>query len=125
MVIAVEIKHSLLRLYLIRMNQPKLLPQEIMKTTNNKQLFSLGQTVATPGALELLETIGRTPSEFISKHQSGDWGDLCEEDRELNNDALKDGNRLFSSYKLNDGQKIWVITEADRSSTCVLLPSEY
>ena len=97
-----------------------------MKTTNNKPLFPLGQTVATPGALELLETIGRTPSEYLARHHVGDWGDaLCEEDKQANNDALKHGSRIFSSYNLNDDQKLWIITESDRSSTCVLLPSEY
>ncbi len=121
----IEIKSPLLPLYLTRVNQSKLEQQEIMKTTNNKPLFPLGQTVATPGALELLETIGRTPSEFISKHQSGDWGDLCDEDRQTNDAALKHGSRIFSSYNLNDDQKLWIITESDRSSTCVLLPSEY
>jgi hypothetical protein len=99
---------------------------EIMiKTTNSKPLFSLGQTVATPGALELLEENGQTPSEFIAQHHSGQWGDLDEEDKRANDAALKDGSRIFSSYNLNDGQKIWVITEADRSSTTLLLPSEY
>ena len=92
---------------------------------NKKSLFPLGSVVATPAALELLEENGQTPSEFISKHHSGQWGNLCDEDRQTNDAALKDGSRIFSSYNLNDGQKIWVITEADRASTCVLLPSEY
>ena len=95
-------------------------------TSNSKPLFRLGQTVATPGALALLEKNGQTPAEFIARHQFGDWGDaLCEEDQKLNDAALKDGSRLFSSYKLNDGQKIWIITESNRSSTCVLRPDEY
>jgi hypothetical protein len=94
-----------------------------MNNTSNKPLFQLGQIVATPGALELLES--KAPNEFIARHVSGDWGDLCDEDRQANNEALKDGSRIFSSYDLNDGQKIWVITEADRSSTTLLLPSEY
>ena len=98
---------------------------EIMnKTTNSKPLFSLGQTVAKPGALELLEENGQTPSELISQHHSGQWGDLDEEDKQANDAALKDGSRLFSSYKVGNG-KLWVITEADRSSTTLLLPSEY
>jgi len=96
-----------------------------MNSTSNKPLFALGQIVATPGILELLESSGKAPNEFIAKHVSGDWIGLCEEDRQANNEALKDGSRIFSSYDLNDGQKIWVITEADRSSTSVLLPSEY
>lgn len=96
-----------------------------MNTTTNKPLFPLGSVVATPGVLRLLEENGHTATEFISRHHVGDWGDLCEEDRELNNVALRDNSRIFSAYNLNDGQKIWVITESDRSSTCVLLPNEY
>jgi hypothetical protein len=95
-----------------------------MNTTSNKPLFQLGQIVATPGILELLESTGKAPSEFIARHVSGDWGDLCDEDRELNDAALKHGSRLLSAYTVGN-EKIWVITEADRSSTCVLLPSEY
>jgi hypothetical protein len=99
--------------------------KETMNTTSKKPLFALGQVVATPGALELLEVTGQSPSQFIARHHSGDWGDaLCDEDKQLNDAALQDGSRLFSAYKLGKG-KIWVITEADRSSTCVLLPSEY
>ena len=91
----------------------------------NGPLFSVGQVVATPGALEAFEKSNQTPMAFIQRHVRGDWGNLCEEDAEANNLALNDGSRLLSSYKLNDGTKVWVITEADRSSTCVLLPSEY
>jgi len=91
----------------------------------NKPFFELGQIVATPGALAFLEEIGRTPSEFSSRHHSGDWGDLCKDDQDANDEALKNGSRIFSSYNLTDSDKIWVITEADRSSTCVLRPEEY
>lgn len=87
--------------------------------------FPLGQIVTTPGALDAFETTGQTPTEFIHRHVSGDWGDLCDEDKQTNEEALSNGGRIFSAYHLNDGTKIWVITEADRSSTCVLLPSEY
>lgn len=97
-----------------------------MNTTSNKPLFPLGSVVATPAALELLEEHGQSPSDFISQHHVGKWGDaLCEEDKQLNNAALQDGSRIFSSYKLGNGQKIWVITESDRSSTTLLLPREY
>tara|TARA_R110002111_G_scaffold100976_6_gene156497 strand:+ start:58619 stop:58909 length:291 start_codon:yes stop_codon:yes gene_type:complete len=96
-----------------------------MNTTSNKPLFALGQVVATPGALELLESVSKAPSEFIARHHKGDWGDaLCDEDKQLNNDALKDGSRLFSAFTVGN-DKLWVITEADRSSTTLLLPSEY
>lgn len=95
-----------------------------MNNTSNKPLFALGQIVATPGALELLESAEEASNEFIAKHVSGNWGDLCDEDRELNDAALKEQSRLFSAYTVGN-EKIWVITEADRSSTTLLLPSEY
>lgn len=88
------------------------------------KLFCLGQIVATPAALSLLEQLERTPTEFLRRHHSGDWGDLCQEDREANDAAVKHGDRIFSAYKIDDA-KIWIITEADRSSTCILLPEEY
>ncbi|QGQ26991.1 hypothetical protein F1728_15310 [Gimesia benthica] len=94
---------------------------------NNKainKLFSLGQVVATPSALSLLDEHQKTPAEFLSRHQSGDWGELCKEDQQANDSALKHGDRIFSAYKIDDA-KIWIITEADRSSTCILLPEEY
>ncbi|VGO13410.1 hypothetical protein PDESU_01967 [Pontiella desulfatans] len=93
--------------------------------TANKKLFELGQVVATPGALAALENNGQSASEFIHRHQSGDWGDLCEEDKQANQEALESGDRILSAYRLEDGTRIWIITEADRSSSCVLLPSEY
>lgn len=93
---------------------------------NNRPLFPLGQVVATPAALEVLEEAGQTLGEFLSRHVRGDWGDeLCDEDKILNDEALKDGSRILSAYKLKNGTKLWIITEADRSSTCALLPSDY
>lgn len=92
---------------------------------DRKPRFALGQVVATPAALELLQQHSRTPLEFITRHHQGDWGDICEEDRNANETALNDGIRLFSAYKLNDDDRIWVITEADRTSTCVLTPDCY
>jgi hypothetical protein len=90
-----------------------------------KPKFRLGKLVATPGALDALTEAEQTPMEFISRHLKGDWGECCEEDRQANEDALQHGERLFSVYRTAKGIKIWVITEADRSSTCVLLPDEY
>ena len=92
----------------------------------NKPLFSLGQVVvATHGAVGLLEQHGKTPTEFLARHHCGDWGDaLCDEDKQLNDDALKNGSRLFSAYMVGSS-KLWIISEADRSSTTLLLPSEY
>lgn len=90
-----------------------------------KRLFELGQVVATPGALELLERHSKTPMEFLQKHVCGIFGDLCQDDLDANNEAIWDGERILSSYKINETDKIWIITEADRSSTCCLLPEEY
>ena len=87
--------------------------------------FDLGQIVATPGALEALESAGQNPTEFLTRHVAGDWGELDQEDQQANNDALESGARLLSAYRTADETKIWIITEADRSSTCILLPSEY
>jgi hypothetical protein len=87
--------------------------------------FSLGKLVATPGALEALAEAGQTTMDFVSRHLQGDWGERCEEDRQANEDALRGGERLFSVYRTAKGVKFWIITESDRSSTCVLLPEEY
>jgi hypothetical protein len=93
--------------------------------TPSKPLFSLGQIVATPGALEALASSGQSPADFLKRHVGGDWGDVCSEDAKLNDDAVNIGERLLSSFCTKQGVKLWVITEADRSSTCLLLPEEY
>ena len=90
-----------------------------------KPLFDLGQVVATPGALETFQEAGQSPVEFLSRHVRGDWGVVDEHDQQANDDALQDGSRILSAYVLTTGVKIWIITEADRSSTCCLLPEEY
>lgn len=87
--------------------------------------FPLGQVVATPGALEALQESGQTPAFFLDKHATKDWGEVCPEDARLNDQALVDGGRLLSAYRTLKGERLWIITEADRSSTCCLLPSEY
>ena len=89
------------------------------------RLFSLGQIVATPGALEALAECGQPASGFLVRHALGDWGERCDEDRQANDEAVADDLRILSAYRLNDGTKIWIITEADRSATTVLLPEEY
>jgi hypothetical protein len=96
-----------------------------MQQVTKQPLFSLGQIVATPGALTALEKAGQTPQEFIARHVCGDWGELDEHDRKENELGLKRGFRLLSSYRTDANQKIWVITEADRSVTTVLLPEDY
>lgn len=88
-------------------------------------LFPPGQLVATPGALALLEKANKSLLEFLSRHLRGDWGDLCQEDKTENELSLKHGFRLMSSYPITDTEKLWIITEADRSVTTLLLPKEY
>ena len=87
-------------------------------------LFPLGKTVATPGALKLLKSNGVNPGELLMRHQLGDWGIVSKEDQLENELSLKEGFRILSAYRIGT-EKVWVITEADRSSTCILLPSEY
>ena len=88
-------------------------------------LFSTGQIVGTPGALEAMENAQVDPVELLERHLYGDWGDLCPEDSELNDSAVQSGGRIMSSYMLPIDVKIWIITEWDRSATTLLLPSEY
>jgi len=90
-----------------------------------KPLFTLGQLVATPGALAVLEKAGQQPGDFLARHVRGDWGEVPPEDIRENDFSLKQGFRLLSAYHTNAGDRLWVITEADRSSTCILLPEEY
>ena len=85
--------------------------------------FNLGRLVITPAALESIPADDICNS--INRHVCGDWGELDNEDRQENERSVSAGFRLLSAYTLSDGIRIWVITEADRSSTCILLPEEY
>ena len=85
--------------------------------------FPLGQTVSTPGALETLHPEDMFNS--LQRHARGDWGDCGEADRQENELSLQEGFRIFSVYHDRKGIKFWIITEADRSSTTILLPDEY
>ena len=87
--------------------------------------FALGQTFITPGAEEALPIAGQPATEFLCRHMSGDWGELSDEDVKENEFSVREGLRLLSAYQTGKGQKIWIITEADRSVTTILLPSEY
>ncbi len=87
--------------------------------------FNPGQLVATPGALTEIEASGDSLVGYLNRHIAGDWGDLDEHDRKENDLGLKHDLRILSAYILSSGVRIWIITEADRSSTCVLLPEEY
>lgn len=88
-------------------------------------LFSLGMVVATPGALQALEDAGQEPEEFLNRHDRGDWGEVPEADKHENDFSLQHGFRILSAYTTKAGERIWVITEADRSATTILLPDEY
>jgi hypothetical protein len=94
-------------------------------TRTRRVNFRLGQTVATPGALEALGQAGQHPFHFLARHARGDWGDLSPADKRGNDRALRECDRLLSAYKTSTGERLWVITEADRSATTILLPSEY
>lgn len=87
-------------------------------------LFRLGRIVATPAALQLLQDEQRQPGEFLAKHRTGDWGVLDPEDERANAEALDQGYRLLSSYPLRTGT-LWIITEADRCTTTLLIPEDY
>ena len=84
----------------------------------------LGRVLATPGALELLVQAGGHPFDLLARHATGDWGELCAFDRRQNEAALREGYRVLSSYPIGT-ERVWVVTEADRSVTTILLPEEY
>ena len=101
-----------------------------MNTMVGKPKFNLGQILATPGALEALEESGQTPQFFLARHVRGDWGDVCDEDKMLNDQSLVDGSRLLSAYTTLKGKKLWIITEAcddsgHRLASTILRPDEY
>lgn len=87
-------------------------------------LFALGQVVSTRNALALAEKEKIDLMALLLRHQHGDWGDICEEDRESNEAALTMQSRIMSSYRFAE-DSIWMVTEADRSVTTILLPSDY
>ena len=101
------------------------------ETVNNgNPKFVMGRLLSTPGALEALQEASQSPASLLSRHVSGDWGDMCEEDKQANERALEDGSRIFSAYVLTTGEKLWVITEAEddqgrRVASTILKPSEY
>lgn len=95
-----------------------------MRTIHNAK-FELGRVVATPGVLEALQDAEVEALTYLLRHAQGDWGDLCKDDLEENELSLAHGYRLLSAYHLPDLTKIWIITEADRSVTTILLPEEY
>ena len=88
-------------------------------------LFHLGDVVATPAALNALQSCNVSPAQLLQLHVSGNWGRVCEEDVLANNAAVINGDRILSSYRIGEHTRVLVITEWDRSVTTVLLPSEY
>jgi hypothetical protein len=96
--------------------------------TNQKPTFArfpLGQTYITPGAEVALMIAGQTGIEFLRRLVSGDFGELADDDVTENELSLREGFRVLSAYRTARGEKLWIITEADRSSTTILLPDEY
>ncbi len=92
--------------------------------TTYAPLFPLGKTLSTPSAREELNELNYSPLDLLRRHMSGDWVEMAVEDQQSNHEAVTNGSRVFSAYIIQ-GIKFWVITEADRSSTTILLPSEY
>lgn len=91
----------------------------------NTSTFSLGNIYLTPGAIEALQESGQYAQEFINRHARLEQGELCDADHKENLFSVDKPLRIFSAYKTEKGTKLWVITEADRSATTILLPSEY
>ena len=93
--------------------------------TKARSKFPLGRIVATPGAIAALKAANEHPLTLLKRHAWADWGDLHQFDRDANELALRQGLRILSAYVLSTGEWIWIITEADRSATTLLLPEEY
>ena len=91
----------------------------------SKPLFPLGVVVATPGAIEALEKAKTSAWDLLRRHVAGDFGEVDQDDWQANLEAIKDDARILSAYTLTTGERIWVISEADRSSSCLLTPQEY
>ncbi len=94
-----------------------------MTVTVFGRLFALGQIVITRHAQNVLSS--RDLNEALIRHLEGDWGQVCESDRQLNDSAIQDGGRIMSEYCSGNGVRFWIITEYDRSVTTILLPSDY
>jgi hypothetical protein len=92
--------------------------------TTYTALFPLGRTLSTPAAREELTKLNYSPLDLLRRHMSGDWAEMDTEDQQSNQESIRKGSRVFSAYIIQ-GVKFWVITEADRNSTTILLPSEY
>ena len=85
----------------------------------------LGQLVATPAAIAAMTEPGQDPALLLARHRTGDWGEVSAEDAAANDRAVVEGDRVLSAYPLPNGGRLWIITEADRSATTILLPDDY
>jgi hypothetical protein len=99
--------------------------RKLEKLNESAILFPLGNVYLTVGAREALEESNQLPKKFLARHQKGDFGIICEDDKRENELSIKEGFRILSAYKTAKGEKLWCITEADRSATTVLKPEEY
>lgn len=88
-------------------------------------ILHLGLIVATPQAIDVLRQAEQKASEFLNRHAYGDWGEVSKADRNLNDRAIREGERVISAYRTRNDHRLWIITEADRSCTTLLLPEEY
>ena len=114
----------------VRLGSVEVKKEIVMSQLVVKPKFSLGQTLATPGALKALEESGQSPAFFLEKHVQGDWGTVDDDDKRANDQAVVDGSRILSAYRTLKGERIWIITEAadnegKRAATTCLKPSEY
>ena len=96
--------------------------EEIVLTESK---FHLGEIISTTHSFEHCEKNRFALFSYLARYANGDWGDVCKEDWKSNDEALKNGLRLLSEYKLPDGRRIWIITEWDRSATTLLFPEDY
>ncbi len=95
------------------------------QANHHQPRFRLGMVLITPGAILALAEANQSALALLERHAYGDWGNLTAEDWQANEQALKEGSRLFSAYTLTTGRRLWIITEWDRSLTTLLLPMEY
>jgi len=105
--------------------QTKTTTADTTETTRSAARFPLGRTFITPAAQDAIREAGQLPLEFLLRHQSGDWGDLCDEDKRENEFSVTRALRILSKYHTAEGTPLYIITEADRSATTILLPTEY
>lgn len=105
-------------------NQDSVIPSALSSKLRNTTLFSLGQIVATPAVIEHFNSHRIGIQNYLSRHVCGDWGEVCDDDKAENELSVEQGFRILSAYTVA-GETVWIITEADRSSTTLLFPSEY